>query len=86
MREEKIQLKTIKLETLNAECLMAANRCVRYLRQNHRVNLQMQDKEVLTKISKQVRTVNDVNLNDMYKDLKEKMVDCVSQAREAHTH
>lgn len=82
MQIEKIQLKSIKLESLNAECLLAVNRCVRYLKHNYDVTLKLQDRDVLTKLSALVRECNDSELSAMYQDLKDKMVVCVHQSRE----
>ncbi len=81
MQVEKIQLKSIKLETLNAECLMSVNRCVRYLRQKHNRTLKLQDADVLPQISRLVRKYDEPELNRLYSELKEKMVRCVNQIR-----
>lgn len=78
---EKIQLRSIKLESLNAECLLAVNRCVRYIKQEHEISLKLQDKDVLIQLSKHVRRIDDEALNGIYQDLKVKMVSCVTQAR-----
>jgi len=78
---EKIQLSSIKLESLNAECLLAANRCVRYIKQRHTKVLRLQDKDVLVEISKTVKDADDPKLDEIYKDMKDKMALCVNDLR-----
>lgn len=79
---EKIQLKDIKLEQLNADCLLAVNRCVRYIKQNHGHSLKLQEKDVLMKLSRLVRKIDDEELDVIYKDLKKKMVVSVNSSRQ----
>ena len=74
----KIQLKTIKLEWLDPECLLEVNRCVRYIKQNHGESLKMQDPDVLIKISKLSKARDDAQLEFLYKDLKQKVAACIS--------
>lgn len=81
MISSKIQMSSIKLESLNAECLMAANRCVRYIKQQHAKVLRLQDKGVLMEISRTVRDANDPTLDEIYQDMKDKMVLCVNDLR-----
>ena len=79
---EKIQLKDIKLEQLNADCLLAVNRCVRYIKQNHGYSLKLQEKDVLMQLSRLVRKIDDAELDVIYKDLKKKMVVSVNSNRQ----
>jgi len=79
---EKVQLKSIKLESLNAECLLAVNRCVRHLKQQHQIALKMQDRAILMHISRASRELSDAELSGMYGDLKEKIIVSISQARD----
>ena len=81
MSTEKIQLKSIKLEALNSECLLAANRCVRYIKQRHTKVLRLQDKDVLMEISRTVRDADDPELSEIYNDMKSKMLSCVNELR-----
>ena len=81
MKTDKIQLSSIKLGSLNAECLMAVNMCVRYIKKHHDKQLRMQDKDVLMKISQTVRKVDDPDLSKIYKDLKAKLLICVVAKR-----
>ena len=78
---DKIQLSSINLESLNAECLLAANRCVRYIKQRHTKILRFQDKDVLLEISKNVKDADDPKLDEIYQDMKDKMALCVNDLR-----
>ena len=81
MKTDKIQLRSIKLESLNAECLMAVNLCVRYIKKHHLKQLRMQDKDVLMQISQTVRKVDDPELSKIYKELKAKLLSFVVEKR-----
>jgi len=74
---QKIQLKSIQLESLDADCLFAVNRCVRHIRQNHQKVLKLQDADILPQISKLTRQLNDSELSLIYKDLKDKILLCI---------
>ncbi len=62
---------------------MAVSRCVRHLRHRQRVNLRLQDPDVLMQISKAVRSHSDAELDGMYQELKRKMVVSMTQTRSA---
>ena len=81
MQVEKIQLKSIKLESLNSECLLAVNRCARYLKRHHGEVIRLQERDVLLKLSKLVREIESDELNTLYRDLKTKMVASLRSSR-----
>ncbi len=81
MTTEKVHLKSISLDTLNADCLVAINRCIRYLRQNHDYHLRMREEDLLMKISRAHRRHTEEEFDILYKDLKLKLAECISEQR-----
>jgi len=76
----KINLRDIELSQLNSKSTMLLVRYVRLLRKREGIELKLQDKRVLVKVSKSARSTSHIDLIDLYNDLKEQVRLCVFES------
>jgi len=82
MSKSTIRLRDIQLSQLNNECLKLVAKFVRALKTHNGVTLRMQDENILLEISKQSHRTKNLELKELYAELKEEILKSVQQSME----
>lgn len=75
-----IRLKDIELTQLNNESLRLVGTYVRLVKSKKAKTMKMQDKDILVQISNYTRQENDAELNELYGNLKQGILESIHQS------